>query len=444
MKNRILLTILMGIMVVAGWKSQLDMDLTANTDNRAYIQQAEKCRSLGLYEEAAEHYEEAMRVSATQDTMDRILEVRELFYEEEVSDAARAALLGSLDQARQLYPDELSYWEREIGMYLENEDYDSALSVCKAAFAQELSSDLLNEYKDRIKYSYQEDTSYVEQYRNSVNGYFLADSAENHWKWITDDKESDSREAYALLGGVGEKNIYACQTMDGKFFFYDTSYVKRGLINGEPDQLGLYAEGYCPVAYGDSYALVDLYGETLVDGLAYAGSFQNGYACISASEGTWSMISTEGKETSLAVSRVVCDEAGRYTLQDRILAAEGDRYYLYKSDLSEKVGDLSAVDVDVLTEDGWLAFQDDSGKWGYADMEGKVVIEPQYEAAKSFSNGVAAVCIDGKWGYINTKAQVVVNAQFLSCGYVSEHGICYVQDETSYYRTITFRYPELM
>lgn len=444
MKNRILLTVLMGIMVVAGWRTQLDTSLTTVRDTRSCLEQAEKCHGLALYEEAAEYYEKAMSIASDQDIMDKILEVRELFYQEEASDTARKQLLNSLEEACQLYPEEVSYWEREIGLYLENENYDEALRVCKAAFAQELSSDLLVKYRDQIKYSYQENSQYVEQYRHSANGYFLADSAENHWKWISDDMESDSDIEYAKLGGVGENNIYACETLDGKFFFYDTSYVKRGVIDGKPDQLGLYAEGYCPVAYGDKYALIDLYGETLADGLAYASSFQNGRSCVSREDGQWSLINTEGKEKELSVSRIVCDDAGRYTYQDRVLAAEGNRYYLYNSDVSKKVGDFSCVKTDVLTDDGWFAFQDDNGKWGYVDMNGEVVIEPQYEEAKSFSHGVAAVCIDGKWGYINRNAQVVVEPQFLSCGYASETGVCYVQDESNYYKTIVFRYPDLL
>ena len=444
MKNRILLTILMGVLVVAGWHTKLDTSLTINSDKRSCLEQAEKCRKLALYEEAAEYYEKAINIEVDQNIVDQLLEVRELFYEEEVSDTARAQLLSSLSEACQLYPKEVSYWEREIGVYLENENYDDALSVCKAAFSQNLSSDLLNQYRDQIIYSYKEGTSYVEKYQNSVNGYVLENSGENHWKWISDDGESDSEMEYAMLGGVGEKNIYACKTLDGKYFFYDTSYVKRGVIEGEPDQLGLYEEGYCPVAFGDSYALVDLYGETLVGGLAYAGSFQNGCACIAREDDNWSLINTEGKEKELSAEKIVCDEAGRYTYQDRVLAVENGHYYLYDADLSKTVGDFSCANADVLTEDGWLAFEDDNGKWGYVDMDGNVVIDPQYDEAKSFSHGVAAICTGGKWGYINRDAQVIVEPQFLSCGYASETGICYVQDESNYYTTITFRYPDLM
>jgi hypothetical protein len=270
------------------------------------------------------------------------------------------------------------------------------------------------------------------------------DSTGDAWVWDTGDMEDESDLEYSQMGYVGDDDIYAARIEGGKCFFYDTSYVKRGVMADTPEWLGLYAQGYCPVKYAKGYALVDLYGETLIDGLEYAGSFQDGYACISKEEGTWSLIDTSGKETGLQVEQVVCDDAGRYTYQERALASDGKAYYFYDSELSEKKGSFSCADVDVLTEDGWLAFQDEQGKWGYVDMDGEVKIEPQYEAARSFSHGVAAVCVDGKWGYINESNTLVVEPQFTACGYVSEAGIGFVQDDTDFYRTITFRYPDLL
>jgi hypothetical protein len=77
-------------------------------------------------------------------------------------------------------------------------------------------------------------------------------------------------------------------------------------------------------------------------------------------------------------------------------------------------------------------------------MEGQVMIEPQYEAAKSFSNGVAAVSVDGKWGYINQANELIVEPQFSACSYATSYGLCFVQDDTGYYRTITFRDSDLL
>lgn len=48
------------------------------------------------------------------------------------------------------------------------------------------------------------------------------------------------------------------------------------------------------------------------------------------------------------------------------------------------------------------------GKWGYIDTEGNVVIQPKYDGANSFSEGLAAVQTNGKWGYIDTTGNVVI------------------------------------
>lgn len=54
------------------------------------------------------------------------------------------------------------------------------------------------------------------------------------------------------------------------------------------------------------------------------------------------------------------------------------------------------------------------GKYGFIDETGKVVIQPKYEFALEFSEGVAAVLVanpDSKWGFIDTKGQFVIPPQ---------------------------------
>lgn len=53
------------------------------------------------------------------------------------------------------------------------------------------------------------------------------------------------------------------------------------------------------------------------------------------------------------------------------------------------------------------------GKWGYIDIEGKYVIAPRFNYAKSFSEGLAAVNIgEGKWGYIDHSGKFVIPPKF--------------------------------
>mgnify|MGYP000766866736 FL=1 len=52
------------------------------------------------------------------------------------------------------------------------------------------------------------------------------------------------------------------------------------------------------------------------------------------------------------------------------------------------------------------------------------MIAPEYDAAKSFSGGVAAVCKDGKWGFINGRGTQVIDYLLVEAGYFDANGKC--------------------
>ena len=68
-----------------------------------------------------------------------------------------------------------------------------------------------------------------------------------------------------------------------------------------------------------------------------------------------------------------------------------------------------------------------------AEMTSEVIIAPQYEDAKSFSDGYAAVKKDGKWGYIDEEGNVVVDFKYDWANFFSE-GVALVAtlEELSY------------
>jgi hypothetical protein len=56
-------------------------------------------------------------------------------------------------------------------------------------------------------------------------------------------------------------------------------------------------------------------------------------------------------------------------------------------------------------------------KYGYVNAQGQVVIPPQFEGVKKFSEGMAGVKRDGGgWGYINLKGEELISAQFDEVG----------------------------
>ena len=85
---------------------------------------------------------------------------------------------------------------------------------------------------------------------------------------------------------------------------------------------------------------------------------------------------------------------------ERIHALEQQRF----------IASLSFIDCGA-PGDGIIPISLDS-KWGYIDTTGKVVSEPQWDWAWSFSEGLACVAKDRKWGYIDTTGKVVIEPQW--------------------------------
>src|SRR5260370_19193623 len=73
-----------------------------------------------------------------------------------------------------------------------------------------------------------------------------------------------------------------------------------------------------------------------------------------------------------------------------------------------------------------------SGKWGYVNGSGQLVINPQFDYAEEFHEGRALVCLgkpcdwwvespgDSVWGFIDTSGKVVVTPQYPSASAFSE------------------------
>lgn len=83
-----------------------------------------------------------------------------------------------------------------------------------------------------------------------------------------------------------------------------------------------------------------------------------------------------------------------------------------------KTGDFS---------EGLAAMPDPCGNgklWGYIDASGQFMIQPQFRAAKDFSEGLAAVQIGGKWGFIDKKGKIAIKPDYLAAGRFSEGLAC--------------------
>ena len=69
--------------------------------------------------------------------------------------------------------------------------------------------------------------------------------------------------------------------------------------------------------------------------------------------------------------------------------------------------------------------------YGYIDLEGKIVINPQFSEATIFRDGIALVKTQSdkpKWGYINENGQFIIDAQYNECT-IFNQGLAWVVKE---------------
>ncbi|MBL8124778.1 MAG: WG repeat-containing protein [Pyrinomonadaceae bacterium] len=82
-------------------------------------------------------------------------------------------------------------------------------------------------------------------------------------------------------------------------------------------------------------------------------------------------------------------------------------------------------------QDDVLARVNYQGKYGFINREGHFAIQPQYDFALSFSDGLAAVVSAGKFGFVTPKGELVIGFQFEDALWFDE-GMAAVKDNGKY------------
>ncbi|AVJ30240.1 hypothetical protein CLM73_25795 [Achromobacter spanius] len=64
-----------------------------------------------------------------------------------------------------------------------------------------------------------------------------------------------------------------------------------------------------------------------------------------------------------------------------------------------------------------------SHRWGFLDQDGRVAIQPRFEAVRDFRHGLAAVLWQGKWGFVDKDGQMVVSPRYDALQDMAEIGL---------------------
>lgn len=215
----------------------------------------------------------------------------------------------------------------------------------------------------------------------------------------TSDTDTASEEA-ALLPVI----------QDGKWGYMDTT----GAVAVEPrfNRAFHFSEGLALVESDSGFGFIRDDGSyAITPRFEDAWHFTEGNALVQAN-GKWQLVDSQGDVVDAQ------DAATDPNFTLRAGALIEDDYQPRQFQLIHTAGrygfrnDEGEIIIDPRYQNAWY-FSDGLARvmidslWGFIDRNGEIVIEPRYDLAWDFQNGLALVMVDGKYGYIDRQGSFV-------------------------------------
>ena len=450
---RIIIAVFAVVLLSFAWFNAFKTAGGDTKEYQSYISEGDIAFEKTHYQEAYIAYEKALNIKPNEALQNKIIEAYRLRYEETSDYTDLDSLMTAYSGAVSRFPKNTEYYENLMRMKMSDSQYNDAMKTYNAAKSNGAVNDEINKLYEQLLTVFSERRLNITEIKYADNGFYIGSNG-GGWRWIKDNFKTTSNQYYTVMGPVGDDKIFFSVDPEGKAEFLDTIGIVRGKVKDTVTEAGMYSEGKTPVRIKDNYSYIDLDGNVLFGSYAYAGTFKNGRACVQNDNEKWIIIDSEGKQvSSLEFDDVVTDLYERCAIgekRDKIIAKKDGKYRIYDLDLSNITGELPYEYVGKYTNDRIFAVRT-GGKYGFADMDGKVIIEPSFEDAKSFSNGLAAVKADGYWSLIARSGKTVINGKYTEMLYVDASGRCPVIAESSSgsrtntgYSAIEFKYFDLL
>lgn len=421
-KSNIVIAICMVVICVIGWftvGSQLMKQSSLYSD---YVKEADAWVERGLYQRAISNYNLAMEEKETEELYIKINTAYKLRYEE-APDETIDDYMDFLEIAVAAHPANKELVDSFVDVYFIESKYEEIYNCLIAAIDGGYDTEEVRTELRKARYAFKLRRSEFSGLKQSTGEFYSAGRNQGWNVYCVEDGYLLTNE-YDYVSCVNDEGMVVATGKDSRIL--DTSGMVYGIFKGKVTDASLFEDGLVAACVDGIYSYYDDLADKQFGEYEMAGSFQNGKAAVKK-DGKWMIIDTKGKVVSKQYDEIVLDYVGHYLVNNTMIAKSNGVYGIYDEDLKLKC-ELKYADVDILTNDEIIAVSKD-GKWGFAQSNGKILIEPVYEDARSFSNGLAAVKKDGKWGFIDRDGNLVIDYQFSNAGYMSAEGICPVRTD---------------
>ena len=416
------------VLAVLGWLSFIFAPKdTSDEEIQAHLDIAHDFLERGLYQKAIEEYDEAIKIDSKREYLwIEKMDIYETLYEENNDQSIYKAYMADAKKAIVLFPSNPEFHITTAKLYVVKKDYQSAYkTLCKAVDIGVSNDELLN-LQFETKYAFKKESTKYTEARDILNDYYEALDFSG-WVFLDESGVKAKYPNFTFAGPIGEDTVRFVSEKDNEdnevHYLMNEDMVIQGYFDFQPDDVGVPSEGFIAVKTGEKYSYYNFVGDIQFNGAEFdfAGTFNKGTAAVKK-DNKWYIIDKEGNLSSEVIYEdIILNTDFTYIKNDvKSVKAVGESLYsVYVKD--ELIGQYE--NVSFVSDDKMIAVCQ-NGKWGFINLKGEFVIEPQFVEARSFSNGFAAVSNGDSWGFVNKKGELAIPYQFIEVGNFNSKGKC--------------------
>lgn len=419
-KVNVCIAIVFLALCVLGWGSVLTGRISQQGQYASLVEQADAWVERGLYQRAISNYQEALKEKSSQELYEKMHNAYQLRYQESPKETLDD-YMDFLQSAVNAYPASPVLVDHYAEIYMDQEEYTDVYRCLQRAVESGYDNENVQKLLLQSKYAYtlaRSGFSGVVQCQGPL--YVVARN--NRWNLYDTSKGYVLSQEYDYVSPSNQDGVVVATGEDSRII--NSKGMVLGVFQEKVTQAGVLSDGLIPAQCGGVYSYYNDLGEKQFGDYQMAGTFQDGLAAVQTQDG-WMLVDPQGQSQSGVYEEIVLDHLGQYMPGQVYIAKENGTYGIYNKKMKLECT-LDCEDVDVCTQDGIFAVKQ-NGKWGYMNTKGEMVIEPQFEQARSFSNGLGAVYQNGAWGFVNTSGQLAIDYEFVDVGYMDGSGMCPVR-----------------
>ena len=422
-RNRILIPIVMTVLMLASWYKLIN---TSRTDTMLYEASLKEARSMaenGATQRAVERYRDTLNLRSTPEVYaevsalyrDRGMDRKNLSWCEDFIDA---------------YPMEPMAYDCLLEAYLKATDYESCFDLLEISEKRGVSSEYLRRTAEQIAYEYHLD---YETYENVgiFSSNFCPVFGKNGWGYVNRYGVVRVDLQYQDAGVFTSSGLAPVVNKAGDAFFIDSTGARELSPEGDYIKLGMVSDGIVAAEkengrfaylYSDvNQTTVPIEGEFL-----YGSTFNGGVAAVRNEEG-WNLIDVNGRKITDAVfADVILDGKQIAMRNSRIFAAVSEGDYILLDSEGKQIGQEHFENARLFNGTEPAAVKVNN-RWRFIDENGEYISDNTYDDARSFANGLAAVCTAGKWRFVDLNETVQIEGDFDGARDFNEKGSCFVK-----------------